>query len=281
MTALLPEREPHPRRRIASVPPRRPATREGPAPAARGLPRSSDEQAAVRSPHDARLLQVLAAITHDLLQPLAAMTACAALLRDSATDPSPAATRWLAERIDGAATRMTAMVGAILDSTQAQGGRPLDLRRQPTDLVGLVRQQADLYQQTTALHLIRVEAMAPTVVGTWDRTRVERVIANLLTNAIRYSPAGGTIVVRVAAAVGPGRGWAQLVVQDAGLGIPAADLPHIFEWGYRGHNVVGQVKGIGIGLAGVQQIVEQHAGTIQVCSQEGAGTTVTVRLPLG
>jgi signal transduction histidine kinase len=283
MTALLTKREPLSRRRIASVPPRRRSTRG--IPVARDRAGSASAHATgsapapVGSPHDARLLQVLAAITHDLLQPLAAMTSCAALLRDSATDTSPDATLWLAERIDGAATRMTALVGELLDSTQVQPDRPLDLRRQTTDLVGLVRQQAELYQQTTALHTIQVQATVPTLIGTWDRTRLERVVANLVTNAIKYSPAGGVIGVRVAAAGGPEPGWVQLVVQDAGLGIPAADLPHIFAWGYRGHNVVGQVKGIGIGLAGVNQIVEQHGGTIHVCSQEGAGTTVTVRLP--
>jgi signal transduction histidine kinase len=74
--------------------------------------------------------------------------------------------------------------------------------------------------------------------------------------------------------------WAVLSVEDNGVGIPAADLPHIFERFWRGSNVGGTV-GAGIGLAGARQIVEQHGGTIAVASTEGKGSTVTVRLPLG
>jgi signal transduction histidine kinase len=72
---------------------------------------------------------------------------------------------------------------------------------------------------------------------------------------------------------------AKLVVQDEGIGIPAADLPQIFERYRRGRNV-GRIAGTGIGLTGARQIVERHGGTIEVASDEGAGTRVTVRLPL-
>jgi signal transduction histidine kinase len=71
-----------------------------------------------------------------------------------------------------------------------------------------------------------------------------------------------------------------LVVRDQGLGIPAADLPRIFTRFERAGNVVGQIPGTGIGLAAVRQVVEQHGGRITVESQEGVGTTCTVRLPL-
>jgi len=71
-----------------------------------------------------------------------------------------------------------------------------------------------------------------------------------------------------------------LVVQDEGLGIPVADVPHVFERFHRGGNVAGQIGGSGIGLAGVSQIVEQHGGTLGVQSDEGQGATFTVRLPL-
>ncbi len=74
---------------------------------------------------------------------------------------------------------------------------------------------------------------------------------------------------------------AVLAVQDQGIGIPAADLPHVFERFYRARNVSGRTPGTGLGLAGARQIVEQHGGTIAVESREGAGSTVTIRLPLG
>jgi len=70
-----------------------------------------------------------------------------------------------------------------------------------------------------------------------------------------------------------------VVVQDAGLGIPAADLPHVFERFYRALNVAGRIAGTGIGLAGAKHLVEQHGGTITVQSREGEGTAFTIRLP--
>jgi len=75
--------------------------------------------------------------------------------------------------------------------------------------------------------------------------------------------------------------WAVLAVRDRGLGIPPADLPHLFERFHRGGNVVGRIAGTGIGLVSARQIVEQHGGTIAVQSELGKGSTFTIRLPLG
>jgi signal transduction histidine kinase len=102
------------------------------------------------------------------------------------------------------------------------------------------------------------------------------VLANLLANVVKYSPAGGKITVMVKE---EGQ-WAIVAVHDEGIGIPAVDLPHIFERFHRASNVPGQVEGTGIGLASAYQIVAQHGGSITVTSTEGAGSTFTVRLPL-
>jgi signal transduction histidine kinase len=118
------------------------------------------------------------------------------------------------------------------------------------------------------------------VVGEWDRMRLERVLDNLLSNAVKYSPQGGPIAIRVGREDDAGGAWAVVSVRDDGIGVPAEDLPWIFERYRRAGNVAGRVAGTGIGLAGARQIVEQHGGTIGVESDEGQGTTVTVRLPL-
>jgi signal transduction histidine kinase len=118
------------------------------------------------------------------------------------------------------------------------------------------------------------------VVGLWDADRLTRVLENLVANAVKYSPAGSAVVVRVdreEAADGP---VAVLSITDHGVGIPANDLPHIFERFRRGGNVAGRIAGSGLGLWGSQRIVAQHGGTIAIDSTEGHGTTVTVRLPL-
>ena len=172
---------------------------------------------------------------------------------------------------------MVTLIGELVDVTRLRAGQPLELQRRPTDLVALVGQVAAEYQRTTDRHELRTDVHLPTLVGIWDPERLERVLANLVANAIKYSPAGGPITLRVTRE--EVAGWASLAVMDDGIGIPAADLPHVFERFRRGANV-GQVTGTGIGLAGARQIVELHGGTIAVTSQEGRGSTFTVRLPL-
>jgi signal transduction histidine kinase len=113
------------------------------------------------------------------------------------------------------------------------------------------------------------------LVGEWDGQRLRRVLDNLLSNAVKYSPDGGEIVVQLARE----EDWAVLLVSDQGLGIPADDLPHIFERFRRARNAT-EIVGTGLGLSGARQLVEQHGGTIVVHSQEGAGSTFTIRLPL-
>ena len=104
---------------------------------------------------------------------------------------------------------------------------------------------------------------------------MRRIVANLLGNAVKYSPDGGDIVIRITVEDRE----AILVVQDTGVGIPPGDLSQIFAFRSRGRNVRA-IAGAGIGLAGVKRIVEYHGGAISVASEEGRGTTFTVRLPL-
>jgi signal transduction histidine kinase len=121
-----------------------------------------------------------------------------------------------------------------------------------------------------------VDARPESIVGTFDVPRLERVVHNLIGNAVKYSPRGGCVSV----AVHEAEGWATLVVRDEGVGIPAEDLPHIFEPFWRGAQVVGHISGTGIGLANTQRIVERHGGTVSAQSAEGGGSMFMVRLPL-
>ena len=118
------------------------------------------------------------------------------------------------------------------------------------------------------------------IVGSLDAARLERVVLNLLTNAVKYSPAGGDVEVTLRAERRSDGNWAELTVRDSGIGIPAEDLPRVFERFYRASNVGEHLRGSGLGLAGARQIVEQHGGEIGVRSEPGAGTTFIVRLPL-
>jgi excisionase family DNA binding protein/PAS domain S-box-containing protein len=183
-------------------------------------------------------------------------------------------------KIDVAARRMVRLVEAMGDVTHVGLGGALDLDRQPTDLDALVRAAVDGVQGLSP-HEIRVEIAeaASALEGHVDAGRMERVVANLLDNAAKYAPDGGPISVRLTREHGAAP-EAVIAVQDQGVGIPEADLPHVFERFRRGGNAVGHFGGTGIGLASVRGIVEQHGGTVAVESQEGVGSTLTVRLPL-
>jgi PAS domain S-box-containing protein/excisionase family DNA binding protein len=226
--------------------------------------------------------EFLASVSHDLRTPLGAIKGLTQLvLRQAERAPTLDSARVAAllADVNSSATKMAAMIDQLLDVTRLEHGRPPELNRQDIDLVALARQVVAEHQRGTRAHHLTVEAAEPELLGSWDPTQLDRVVSNLLSNAIKYSPAGGTITVGVAREEADGGVWATLTVLDEGIGIPAADLPHIFERFHRGSNVAGRMRGVGIGLAGSKQIVEQHGGAITVASVEGTGTTVTVRLP--
>lgn len=223
----------------------------------------------------------VSSMSHDLKTPLTTIKGLAQMLRRRAARANLAGDAWLLDglaSIDGATSRMAGMVADLLDVARVRMGRPLDLQRGPTKLVRLVQQAAAAQGQALERHTIRVEAGTGEIVGMWDHSRLERVMSNLLSNAVKYSPDGGEIVVRITA--DPGGDEAELTVRDPGIGIPEADLPHIFDRFYRAGNAAEHIQGSGIGLATVRHIVEQHGGAITVASREGDGTTFTVRLPV-
>ena len=225
---------------------------------------------------------LVAMVSHDLRNPLFLIKGSAELLSDQLDQPEPdiERVRQGLDRIQRASWQMSSVIDDLVDLVQLQSGHQIELNLGPVDLVALARRAVDIHQFSTQAHRIVLRAEVEELVGDWDGDRLDRVLSNLLTNAIKYSPAETEIVVGVA--VEPGaHGWnAVLTVADHGLGIPAEDLPQIFERFYRASNVAGVVPGAGVGLAGARHTVERHGGTIRVASQQGAGTTFTVSLPL-
>ncbi len=170
------------------------------------------------------------------------------------------------------ARRMGATVEEITDAAQLQMGQRLALHLAPVDVGLLVRTVAGTNPWGEAPSLV-LDA-SPGVVVEGDRARLERVIQNIVENAIKYNRAERPIRVEVARQ-GP---WAMLVVRDEGVGIPADELPHVFTRFYRASTATG-TPGTGIGLAGAKTIVEQHGGAITIETAVGCGTAVTVLLP--
>jgi PAS domain S-box-containing protein len=223
----------------------------------------------------------IAALTHDLKSPLTTVQGMAQFLARRVQRGEPVPPDQLSAGlapIQAATGRMITMLNELLDVARIEQGHALDLQLADCDLVTLSRELVAEQQALTTRHRLHLDTSEPTLVGRWDRARLERVLRNLLANAVQYSPAGGD--VRVALGRDAAAGQVVLTVADQGLGIPAADLPTLFHAFRRGRNVTEQIPGSGIGLVSVQQVVEQHGGTVAVMSEEGQGSTFTVRLPL-
>jgi signal transduction histidine kinase len=227
--------------------------------------------------------RLVSVVSHDLKTPLQTVVLAARQLErlaGRAGAPELEPVRKGTARIGAAATRMTALVNEMLDVVRMQTGQALDLTLAPTNLAALARHVADELGQTTLTHAIEVSEPEGELRAECDVFRIERVLSNLISNAVKYSPAEDRVLVRLREEQGPQGRWALLEVEDHGLGIPAEDLPHIFSWFQRGRNVRERIDGTGIGLASAKYVVERHGGTLTVSSQEGVGSTFTVRLPL-
>jgi PAS domain S-box-containing protein len=229
--------------------------------------------------------EFLSAVAHDLRTPLTTIKGRAQILTRNLQLGQIGHERILdgLQRIDAGATRMIALINELLDVANIQLGRPIDLRAEEIDLVALAAEAVREHQQATDQHQLALEATVPCLVGFWDPMRLERVIANLLSNAIKYSPEGGRVSVRIAKEECDGSAWAILSVEDQGVGIPAQDLPYIFDRFHRAENVARRIAGTGIGLAAVREIVEHSGGSVEAHSPppgRDRGTLVVVRLPV-
>jgi PAS domain S-box-containing protein len=225
----------------------------------------------------------LAAAAHDLKTPLTTIKGVTQILqRRVGRWDTPEGKHLMhdLDRIDGTVSKMNLLINKLLDITRLQMDQPLTLEKRETDLVAVTKAVIEDQQTISKRHAVRLESDALEITGSLDTFRFERVMTNLLSNSIRYSPQGGEIVVDMREVKEADARWAVITVRDNGLGIPAHEVPHIFDRFYRASNVEGKIAGAGIGLAGVRQIVEQHGGSISAASDEDGGTTFTVRLPL-
>jgi signal transduction histidine kinase len=221
--------------------------------------------------------EVLTVATHDMRTAVTPALGHAQLVqyglsRGRAPDDTRLAAQMQA--ISGALMRLNAMIDEMSDVARLQVGQALDLQLEHLDVGALVRAVAAEYSGEAGTPRVDVHAPAQPVLVCGDRARLERVLHNLIGNAVKYSPQGTPIDV----AVQSQEQRVVITVRDQGVGIPAEDLPRIFTRFFRASTSRG-VKGTGIGLAGSKAIVEQHHGHITVQSAVGQGTTVTVCLP--
>lgn len=250
-----------------------------------GLPPGEDEVARLASTFDDMLdrldqafireRQFTADASHELRTPLAVLTAQADLALEH--DRRPAEYRRALREIQDEAQRMSRLLSELLVLARSDSGRD-DLEREPLDLARLA---ADTV--ATLAPLAEASGVALAVVGPvpapvlGDQTRLTQLVINLVDNALKYTPEGGSVYVNVAVDAGQ----AVLQVRDTGVGIAAEHLPHLFERFYRVDAARSRDEGgAGLGLAIAEWIVRAHHGAITAASALGGGTTFTVRLPL-
>jgi signal transduction histidine kinase len=218
----------------------------------------------------------LADVSHELRTPLAALRMHIELLQGRAGDDPATRAEFLAtsrSQLD----RMDWLAQNLLELSKLESGLlRLDLR--PEDLRATVESAIEQAEPGAQRRGIALEPRLPAspVRVRHDPQRIGQVVANLVGNAVKFSPPGSRVVVELAAH----RDGARLLVRDWGVGIDAAELPHVFERFYRGSRAnEARGSGSGLGLAIVKSIVDMHGGRIAIESRVGAGTTVTVTLP--
>jgi PAS domain S-box-containing protein len=213
--------------------------------------------------------QFIAIAAHELRTPVTSILAFAQLLQRHDPLNKPLGT------IIRQAMSLTRLIGDLADVSRLDTGQVV-LRRESLDLVALARDVAEQFQPLSEVHPIRVDASTQPLIGTWDRERLEQIIQNLLTNAVKYSPNGGEIHI-VIDDLGAD---ARLAVQDEGIGIPPNVLTRLFEPFYRVEQVTQAIRGLGLGLHISKALVEAHGGRIQAESAgDGQGSTFTITLP--
>ncbi|HEY3110489.1 MAG TPA: chemotaxis protein CheB [Chloroflexota bacterium] len=218
--------------------------------------------------------EFLAMVGHELRAPLTALQGYLQLIERREALPDESASEMI-ERAREQARRLGDLIGELADATRSERGQ-LAIEPRPIDLVPLVRGVVEIAQAMTREQSVELAADQGPLTIEADARRIEQVLLNLLTNAVRHAPTSPRIEVRLRR-VGD---QAEIQVQDYGPGIAREDLPNVFSRFFQVGRERSSQAGLGLGLYISRQIVEAHGGTIEVSSHPGQGATFTVRLPL-
>ena len=216
--------------------------------------------------------QLIGIVSHDLRNPLNAVIFSSAMLTKQERLSERAV--GTVARIQNAAQRANRMVMDLLDFTQARLGGGIRIQPRPTGLNRLVDTVIDEIRAAHPGREVNVLHDGDAT-GEWDPDRLAQALQNLMVNALKYSPPESPVEVTTLAA----NGWISILVENQGAPIPAGVQAQIFEPLYRGTGAGGAERSIGLGLYIVKQIVDAHAGTVEVRSTPADGTTFTLRLP--
>ena len=235
----------------------------------RELAASFDQMADNLGRDDQLRRNVIAYVVHDLRTPIAVLRASIEAMLDGVTQ----ITRTSLESLRGEVTRLGQMVEDLRVLSTAEAAA-LQLRLSQCDLGAIAAATADSLASIFDTAGVRLVRRLSTVPVRCDETRMRQVITNILTNAAKFTPRGGEVTIETR----PSGQSAVVRVTDTGPGIPPEELPHLTERFYRGHGSE-RIGGSGIGLTIVEELVRAHHGTIDIASQLGEGTQITIELP--
>jgi len=238
----------------------------------RDLAAAFDEMADAKDDQDKLRRNLVADVTHELRTPIAVLQAGHEAMLDGVTKPTPGNLASLRDE--------TVRLGTMVDDLQRLAlaeAAALQLKLGSCDLATIAREAADSLADffdaagiSLGLDLAEARVLC-------DPPRLREVATNLLTNALKFTPAGGTVLVETRPQDGHGEN-AQLTVSDTGIGIEPEDLPKVSERFFRSSRT-SRYAGSGIGLTIVAEIVRGHHGTMEIVSEPGSGTKVTITLP--
>ncbi|WP_225735925.1 sensor histidine kinase [Gulosibacter chungangensis] len=230
----------------------------------------NDITAALAAAEERRTVATI--VTHELRNPLTAILGHVDLLLEQEDLPEPTAKKL--EIIASAAERMQRLVSATLDQTRSEAqllSEPVDLRQLSESSIASFLPTAE--QQGLSLDIEGADTLP--IYG--DAFRLRQVFDNLLSNAVKYTPEGGHIAVRLGASA---EGEAEVTIADTGTGIAPADVDRIFQRYYRSQDALDSgIPGTGLGMNIVREIVTAHEGTLEIKSDLGEGTCITLRFP--
>jgi signal transduction histidine kinase len=218
----------------------------------------------------------LSGVAHDLRNPLGALRLSLDMLRKGEATLTAERRDKLLAMVTRQTERLERMIQDLVDTTTIEAGH-LRLVIAEHDARALAREVVELFERTSARHRLEIDAPPTPVKFSCDGGRIAQVLTNLVSNAIKYSPAGGTVRVCVAAEGDE----VKLEVRDEGVGIDPSQQREIFRPYRRAPSTEEAVAGTGIGLFVVKRIVEAHEGRIDVRSTPGKGSTFAVYVPAG
>jgi two-component system phosphate regulon sensor histidine kinase PhoR len=221
--------------------------------------------------------EFLNTVSHELRTPMTSIRAFSELM--AGTDAEPAKVRKWSMIINEETERLGRLIDDLLDVSRLEAGKKMSLHRDDVEIGALAARSLEQWGKVSGKHAFKVKMETRHLAAYVDRDRLLQVIANLVSNAIKYSPEGGE--VRLSFKDGrddPSR--LRLEVADQGIGLTDKDRQHLFEKFYRAESSYSQnIRGTGLGLAIIKHIVEQHGGNVGVDSELGKGSTFWLELP--